>query len=225
MTRMSDEEQMDGEPTVFNEADPLAILKGESKKGNAALHDYYLMGKGRSLEKLLKSYQNATNEPPTRRIKSLKDWSRFFAWQERIAAQTRLDDAARRAKWEERQEEIREADYQQAGQLRKLVDDALKEAPAFLRQRRRIVKGENGQPDQIIVTLAIDAKMIISGAKVASDLQRRAAGLEDETIKHTGEVSAVPITMADWRKRSARRRAQVEKDLSDFNGEAGGPNE
>ncbi len=221
---MSDEID-DGEPVLFNEADPLAMIKNETKKGHAALMDYYLLGRGRSLEKLLKSYQNATSTPPTTRIKSLKDWSRFFAWQERIAAQTRLDDAARRAKWEDRQEEIREADYLQAGKLRQLVDDALKEAPAFLRQRRRIVKGEDGQPDQIIVTLAIDAKMIISGAKVASDLQRRAAGLEDETIKHTGEVSAVPITMADWRKRSARRRAQVEKDLSEFNGEVGGPNE
>lgn len=222
---MSDSDIFDDNLVPYNEADPLAPIAGESKKGNAALFDYYQMGRGRSLEKLLKSYQNANKPPITTRIKTLADWSRFFYWQARVDAQERLDKIARQARWEERQEEIRETDYQQGQKIRKLVDDALKEAPAFLRQRRRVVKGEDGEPDQIIITLAIDAKLITQAAKVASDLQRRAAGLEDETIKHTGEVTAVPITLAEWRKRVAKRREQVEKNLKDFYGEDGGPNE
>lgn len=43
------------------------------------------MGEGRSLEKLLESYQNDTKTAPSRRLRTLKDWSRIHNWQQRLA--------------------------------------------------------------------------------------------------------------------------------------------
>lgn len=62
------------------------IQKGETKRAIQACNDYVRMGPGRSLEKLLVSYQNATESPPSKRIKTLKDWSRNFNWVNRATA-------------------------------------------------------------------------------------------------------------------------------------------
>jgi len=42
------------------------------------------MGPGRSLAKLCDRYLSATELPPTKRIKTLKDWSRNYGWQIRV---------------------------------------------------------------------------------------------------------------------------------------------
>jgi hypothetical protein len=66
----------------------------ESARAREAWADYLAMGDGRSLEKLLERYQTATESPPTKRLKSLKDWSRYFDWQGRLK---RLADDAVKA--------------------------------------------------------------------------------------------------------------------------------
>lgn len=56
----------------------------ETAKAKKAWADYVSLGADRSLEKLLARYQNATDFP-TRRIMTLKDWSRHFDWQARLS--------------------------------------------------------------------------------------------------------------------------------------------
>ena len=57
----------------------------ETPRAKQAFNDYVALGADRSLEKLLAVYETATKAPPTRRIESLKAWSRTFGWQARLA--------------------------------------------------------------------------------------------------------------------------------------------
>ena len=77
----------------YNPEAPLKRIQGESQKANDALHDYWLMGAGRSLRKLQAVYKQTTGEPPTRSFNTLHKWSRVHNWQARIAAQKEIDDA------------------------------------------------------------------------------------------------------------------------------------
>lgn len=56
---------------------------GESKRAVIACNDYLRMGPGRSMAKLLERYLSATETPPSRRLKTLKDWSVAYGWQGR----------------------------------------------------------------------------------------------------------------------------------------------
>lgn len=96
--------------------------EGETSKAVLACNDYLRMGAGRSLSKLLDRYHNATDAPPTKREKTLKDWSRNFDWQTRV---TEYD-----AGWEQRKTAARNAeintglalDFERIGKLKRLAD-------------------------------------------------------------------------------------------------------
>lgn len=57
----------------------------ETPDAKQAWNDYLAMGPERSLEKLLVLYQGGTKAAPTRRLRTLKDWSRFHGWDRRLA--------------------------------------------------------------------------------------------------------------------------------------------
>ena len=78
---------------------------GESNKAVQACNDYLRMGTDRSLAKLLGRYQDATETPPTKRIKTLKDWSRNFGWFERSSL---YDGRIEAEKTRQHQEKIQE---------------------------------------------------------------------------------------------------------------------
>lgn len=84
----------------FDQDTPLSRIKGETIKAHNALMDYFLMGGGRSFNKLFdrweriqKSPEPYPKEPPTKRVQTLKDWSSRYHWQARIARQTEIDNA------------------------------------------------------------------------------------------------------------------------------------
>ena len=58
----------------------------ESARAAQAWADYLAMGPGRSLDELCRRYSNATIPTPTKRVKTLKDWSVAFGWQDRLRA-------------------------------------------------------------------------------------------------------------------------------------------
>jgi hypothetical protein len=84
--------------TDFDSDAPLNRIKGESRKAHSALMDYFLMGAGRSLRKLLdrfsKQHENesSTELPPTTKWTTLSKWSHIHYWQARIARQTEIDN-------------------------------------------------------------------------------------------------------------------------------------
>lgn len=104
------------------------LLNGQRQKNETddaviACNDYLRMGVGRSLYKLCFRYQSATNPlPPTKRLMTLKDWSRNFEWQARASEYD--------ATWENRKTAEREAifnhglalDYERVTRLMRLAD-------------------------------------------------------------------------------------------------------
>lgn len=69
---------------------PWLRLKEEQPKHYRAFSDYLDLGVARSLARLLELYtnrhQSATKAAPTIRLRTLKDWSGKYEWQERVAA-------------------------------------------------------------------------------------------------------------------------------------------
>ena len=104
--------------------DPLAKCEGETLNSWAALNDYARLGSGRSLASLLERYQTATKPPPSNRIKTLKDWSRRFEWQERVEAFDKQQNRRQLTKYEkwidderERRQELIEKAHEHVPEL------------------------------------------------------------------------------------------------------------
>lgn len=95
---------------VWDHASPLKRQKGESTQAAQALHDYALLGQGRSLSQLLEVYrdQSETEARPTTRPATLKAWSSRYAWQARVARFDELERERDRVKWEKRRDAYRE---------------------------------------------------------------------------------------------------------------------
>ena len=109
------------------QTDPLARLRGETRKANQALRDYCHLGPGRSLSALRKLYQDYTDQiPPTRSMATLKVWSGRYHWQDRMKAweaQEHLKDAQA---WDERRKQFREKAYELSWEALQKFADMLK---------------------------------------------------------------------------------------------------
>lgn len=130
----------------WNPDEPLARMKGERTDANQALHDYALMGAGRSLRKLCDWYSGQSGgkagaksgggpsastssppaQPPTKRLATLEAWSTRYDWQRRVAAWQALQHAREHAKWEERRREWRERAFSLALKLADKAEEMLK---------------------------------------------------------------------------------------------------
>jgi len=183
--------------TEFDPAawDALAPTPGETAKAYAAFLDYVQMGPGRSLKKLCERYRGQTagevgvKNPPTQRLATLETWSTRFQWQARLAAYETERQQRALAVWEQRQAEVRAADWEAGDALRKLAADILAETPQFLKTTRRMVKGEQGQPVREVITIGLDARLILEALGLASKLQRQAAEVAPvaQRHEHTGQ--------------------------------------
>jgi len=169
----------------------LARRDGETAKAHAAFLEYVRMGPGRSLRKLHARYVDwrrtgdglATEKPPTTRLRTLMEWSSRFEWQARLEAYAEERDRAAIAEWEARRQALREIDFQTGDELRDLAARILAETPQFLKTTRRLIKGRDGATDREIITVGIDIDAMLKALKLASDLQRAAAGLPAAAIE------------------------------------------
>ena len=78
---------------TWSEDTPLSRIPNETQKAHDALMDYFLMGAGRSLDKLVRKYTKSAPKPPTIHLTTLKNWSTRNHWQARIAQQNTNDNA------------------------------------------------------------------------------------------------------------------------------------
>lgn len=181
----------DRKPFIWDTKDPLAKSPGETLRANQALRDYANMGAGRSLSSLQELYRarvrqnmaepipgSPSESVPTQAIFTLKEWSSRYQWQARLEVLQELQRQEEEELWRERRIQVRQQDWQQGEELRKLVGKILDEAPNFIKTRRRIIRGEEGERDKEIITLALDTSLLVRAAKLASALQRLSAGLE-----------------------------------------------
>lgn len=173
----------------YDPAAPIQKVKGEGWKANTALKDYYLMGGSRSLRKLLAEYKkqasnkSQTNKgdrdpPPTTSWPTMATWSKRNRWQERITDQAAIDTNSDLAKWAQRRDEIREADYISGKKIRDLAFEILEHTPEYIIKKEFSKRGS----DIITIIKALDGHLMLKAFDIASDLQRVAADMATENI-------------------------------------------
>jgi len=105
----------------------------ETPRAGRAWADYLALGPGRSLLKLQVSYRTASS-PPTRRLKTIADWSRVFGWQGRLQALASQEARAAEQREAAYRREILETGYalshERVAALKMLADRLLGELTA-----------------------------------------------------------------------------------------------
>lgn len=212
---------------------PLTRAKGESRRANQALHDYALMGAGRSLRLLRGHYANApqTESPPTRRWSTICGWSARYDWQARVARWEELEKERVTQQWRDRQDEIREREWGAAEALLERAAQMLK----YPLSEQTVTREEAG-PDGKAVVQHVTVKPVrwsqrdvAAFHKTASELARLAA--EMETERKAREISGpgggpIPIGMEDVLRAlpnefRAAVRAELDKLLRGRDGDTG----
>jgi hypothetical protein len=100
---------------------------GESRQALVACNDYLRMGPGRSLASLHARYRTEMDQtaPPTKSLRTLKEWSTRFAWQERAEQYDQTIEADKSARVEKRRRKAMEAglalDHERIIALKKLA--------------------------------------------------------------------------------------------------------
>jgi len=195
---------------MANKIEPLGGERGERETNKAiqACNDYLRLGPGRSLAKLLDRYQNATEAPPTKRIKSLADWSRTFGWQARAVA---YDAAAERQKTEATEARRREAmetglalDYERVlelkalaqflkGQLYEVSEDG-KFPNVWVHDVKQIGKGEDAERVDIE---RFNSAIFEQFRGTIDDLARETGGRKLKTSLETPDLKPLPEALRE----------------------------
>jgi hypothetical protein len=181
----------------WSETEPLTRAKRETRRGNAGLHDYALMGSARSLRKLhlrYKAHLATGEEPPTRYLTTLKTWSVRYDWQRRVAHWDKLERERVETAWRDRRLIIREREWEACQSLLTRAEEMLKFPIS-----RRIIKDEvvaerKGQVIARMVTfepVRWNQRDIARFQKIASELGRLAAEMVTERAAIEGDLTIV----------------------------------
>lgn len=103
-------------------------------------------------------------------------WSRQYNWLERAAEHDNYLAEIERLRWAERRQQVREDDYTQGGDLRKLADQMIEDAGNYIKERRVIEDGT------VIIYRQIDISIALKMIDLASHLQRLATGEPTQSI-------------------------------------------
>ena len=161
-------------------------------------HTYYLSQVGaRSLDKAFRECRLQTGDKPSTQKRASKAWRNWYqgknysgkeiagavGWARRAKA---FDDFCAKNninQWIARREKVRQDDWILGEEMRELATAILAAGPGFLKRRKRTVKGKDGKPDKVYITLALDVNAAVKAGKLGSDLMRLAAGMETGNIK------------------------------------------
>jgi len=156
----------------------------ENEKQYRAFVDYRDMGVSRSLNNLLGKYRQQTaNKPPTKRHRTLADWSTRYDWQVRVEAWDHAQTKSIEEANAERRRIVQENAWHDYEFIRKVIDKKVK-----LYSDTNYVADPN------------DIRNMIGLMKQADDYVRRAVGLPDKISESKSEVAhsgTVGLTWAD----------------------------
>lgn len=198
----------------------------------ARFHPYYLLqDKPRSVDGAYRAYYAAQRglqpgDDQVLRKRAPGSWQRWArgqdsqgqpisgakTWVERAEAYEKHLEALDREKWEQRRQTIVEADYQVGQELRALAADIMAQTPQFLKTTRRLVKGSGGQPDREVITVQMDGTFLLRAIKLASELQRVAAGVPGPVQEHRVTGAMVTLT-ADTLAEARQKARELEEQL------------
>lgn len=187
----------------------------EQDKAVIACNDYLRMGAGRSLARLLETYQGGTGstpdrhqKPPTTRLRTLKEWSANFSWQDRAKAyEAQLEQEKNDALAARRREVFEEGlalDFERVIKLKELakdLEDQIKEVAddhphgrpnVWVRDVKQIGGGEFAQEVEIY---RYNSALISDYRGVLDDLAKETGGRKQKQEHvHKGDSSA-PIVI------------------------------
>jgi len=189
------------EEMTWDPQEPLTRMEGETPKSHAALHEYAVMGRTRSLRKLANHFEEERKkrdrgdmtvpEVPTTSFATLADWSSKYAWQNRVMQWEMLERLEEEELWKERRKVVREEDWTHASKLRELAERIIDAAPAFINRSRRVVDDgtprvvdlegnvvKDGRPREIVVTVALSITDLVRVEKIAMEMSRLAAEMD-----------------------------------------------
>lgn len=150
-----------------------------------ACNDYLRMGPGRSLEKLCNRYQSDTEAPPTKRIKTLKDWSTNHGWVARASLYDAEQDAAKTTEQQRLLSEGLAADFERIRELTTIYD-ALKTVfddgkGLWYKDIKLSAKGD---------TVAVDVfnSALLSQMRGVLDDVAKEVGGRKQAVNHSGQI-------------------------------------
>jgi len=208
-------------------ANPWERRKAETKRAHAALLDYCALGPGRSIRTLWAHYRQladvksatgaATRKPPSRRLRTLAQWSSSNDWPERAAAWDAHMRTKEEDKWAAFLDELREKERRISDRLLEKAEQMLKYPLAQVVKREG--KDEQGRTLLTIVEPASwrmpDAtRMAAEGSK----LGRKAAGVEEEHGKAV-------IALGDGVQVNIEFKSDLERAYGDSEGAEETPSE
>ena len=218
----------------FSGDSPLSRTANETQKANTALMDYWLMGAGRSLEKLRQSYVKSpsSNEPPSVHLRTLQKWSSRYHWQARIARQIENENAVtlerRRQTLEQIEEQYRQRHMSEAEALALLADQARGNMADFAGVRAQSDLADNPKA-ALVKNIVQHYTQTTKGTDEDSEAEikaRIALGLYDAQkaleliLKHHGAFAAdnkhqnLNIDMSDLTDEQLKRIADGEDPLN-----------
>jgi hypothetical protein len=171
--------------------------EGESSPSRKALADYLAMGEHRSLSELAEiySYRKDTGDrPPTKKLSTLKAWSRKFNWQSTAADYDEYQEwafqeqqcEANRQKYAEQLLEFQRSHLGLGRSAWKSIGLAIKEVNEFL----AIAVDEDGNPQKRIQTLddCVKVASIVRSLAPISELWGKALAVDSllESMERRG---------------------------------------
>ena len=179
-------------------------VKRETERAIIACNDYLRLGAGRSIAKLIDRYQNATEAPPSTRLKTLKDWSRKFGWQARAAE---YDAKIEQVKNEERDRILAEGlalDYERIKALNKLAelldrqlyetDDTGKYVNLWVTDVKGIGRGVDFEKVNIV---RFNSNLVLQLRGVLDDIAQEIGGRKKKIEHGTEDDKPFPIRLVE----------------------------
>lgn len=176
----------------------------ETSKAIQACNDYLRMGPGRSQAKLLERYQGATEAPPVKRLKTIKDWSRKFDW---VARATEYDAGVEQFKNEERERVLKEGlalDFERIKSLSRMfdvleeefykTDDDGNRPNLWLHDVKSVHEGDNFERVDIF---RFNASLIAQLRGVLDDIALEVGGRKKKIEHGTEDGEALPIRLVE----------------------------
>lgn len=185
----------------------------ETNKARQAFEDYYALGPGRSLRKLVQRYnKDGTENPPTKHLNTLAKWSKAHNWQERVKGR---DEEIARAHLEHLKETATETGYalfyKRIGDLNEIAEllrqEIFTEEKRWLPDVKQIGSGEEAERVDILrfnAALIREFRGILED--IAAEMGERVKGI-DMTI--AGEEQ--PEKYDVYERVLARIEAQMEE--------------
>lgn len=189
--------------------------EGESSKAVQACNDYLRMGPGRSLQKLHHIYTESTPEqPPTKELRTLKEWSRRYDWQARVALYDTAVQEQKTALAKEAMQTGLAATYERVLALKKLAatlaaeiwreDGSLVPGKVWLKDAKQIGAGPLAERVDLI---RFNAPLIEQFRGVLDDLARETGGRKQQ-LEHSGPGGG-PIRTEDVGLTDEERLARI----------------